>query len=117
MKPSEIPLGYYTHLNFAFALIDPITFQVSSMGPEVAANYDALTSLKGSQPNLKVWLSIGMCSTSVHSPSRILMHFFRWLVNERSRSNSNNLLRSCSIFGGSDQVFQLINHFHGSSRL
>jgi len=78
-------MGYYTHLNFAFALIDPVTFQVSSMGPEVAANYDALTSLKGSQPDLKVWLSIGTCSLAYfsYSPSRVLMHCLGgWSMND-----------------------------------
>ncbi|PQE17041.1 glycoside hydrolase family 18 protein [Rutstroemia sp. NJR-2017a BBW] len=35
MTPDEIPLGYYTHLNYAFAYIDPITFRVAKMDSTV----------------------------------------------------------------------------------
>lgn len=59
MKPSQIPLGYYTHLNFAFAYIDPDTFQMAPMASDVAELYQNVTTLKQSQPDLKVWISIG----------------------------------------------------------
>lgn len=59
MKPSQIPLGYYTHLNFAFASIDPDSFQMAPMSSDVAALYRDVTFLKQSQPDLKVWISIG----------------------------------------------------------
>lgn len=59
MKPSQIPLGYYTHLNFAFASIDPDSFQMAPMSSDVADLYQDVTFLKQSQPDLKVWISIG----------------------------------------------------------
>lgn len=59
MKPSQIPLGYYTHLNFAFAYIDPDSFQMAPMASDVAALYENVTILKQQQADLKVWISIG----------------------------------------------------------
>ena len=59
MDPSKIPLGYYTHINFAFALIDPNSFNIASMGSDVSALYQSVTSLKGLDAKLQVWISIG----------------------------------------------------------
>lgn len=59
MKPSQIPLGYYTHLNFAFAYIDPDSFQMAPMASDVAALYTNVTMLKQEQPDLEVWISVG----------------------------------------------------------
>lgn len=59
MSPDQIPLGYYTHINFAFASIDPSSFQITPMAPDVAALYKGVTGLKGQQPGLQVWISIG----------------------------------------------------------
>jgi chitinase len=59
MSPAQIPLGYYTHLNFAFSLIDPVSFQLAPMASDVAQLYGGLAALKAQQPNLEIWLSIG----------------------------------------------------------
>ncbi|TLD22800.1 hypothetical protein PspLS_07507 [Pyricularia sp. CBS 133598] len=59
MKPSEIPLGYYTHIFYSFALIDPKTFHVADMDAEVGSHYDSVTALKSKQPGLQVWIAIG----------------------------------------------------------
>lgn len=59
MAPDQIPLGYYTHINFAFAYINPDTFQIAPMASDVAALYQNVTVLKQTQPDLKVWISIG----------------------------------------------------------
>ncbi|PYH81904.1 chitinase [Aspergillus uvarum CBS 121591] len=59
MTPNQIPLGYYTHLNFAFGSIDPDSFQIAPMASDVAALYQNVTVLKQTQPDLKVWISIG----------------------------------------------------------
>jgi chitinase len=58
-SPEQIPLGVYSHLNFAFASIDPITFQIvpaSSRDPDL---YRRLTALKRQDGNLKVYIAIG----------------------------------------------------------
>lgn len=59
MTPEEIPLGYYTHINFAFALIDPKTFRVAPMDPGTASLYRRVSALKARQPDLQVWIAIG----------------------------------------------------------
>ncbi|KAH7117368.1 glycoside hydrolase superfamily, partial [Dactylonectria macrodidyma] len=59
MEPEDIPLGYYTHINFAFALIDPDTFRMDVMDSGTASRYDRVTALKAKQPDLEVWIAIG----------------------------------------------------------
>ncbi|KAL2861039.1 chitinase [Aspergillus lucknowensis] len=59
MTPAEIPLGYYSHINFAFALIDPKTFQLVSMDEKTGTLYNPVGMLKARQPDLQVWLAIG----------------------------------------------------------
>lgn len=62
MKPDQIPLGYYTHINFAFSLLDPKTFELAPMSPEMAPMYDGVARLKNKQAKLEIWLSIGAFS-------------------------------------------------------
>ncbi|KAL6401100.1 hypothetical protein AUP68_16824 [Ilyonectria robusta] len=58
-KPSDIPDGVYTHLNFAFASIDPKTFQVVPAAKGDTELYRQLTQKKRADANLKVFLAIG----------------------------------------------------------
>ncbi|KKK24485.1 hypothetical protein ARAM_007001, partial [Aspergillus rambellii] len=59
MQPQDIPLGYYTHIYFAFALINPTTFRIAPMDAKTASRYRAVTALKARQPSLQVWIAIG----------------------------------------------------------
>ncbi len=70
MKPEDIPLGYYTHINFAFASIDPSSFTIAPMASDVAALYGGVTGLKSSQPGLQVWISIGGWAFNDPGPTR-----------------------------------------------
>ncbi|KAJ5710985.1 glycoside hydrolase [Penicillium malachiteum] len=57
--PEQIPLGIYTHINFAFAAIDPDTFEVR---PDETGDLDLLkrvTQLKTLDPDLKVMIALG----------------------------------------------------------
>ena len=56
MGPKEIPLGWYTHINFAFALINPNTFHMDHMDSETAKMYSEVTSLKKNQKGLQVFI-------------------------------------------------------------
>ncbi|CCC14183.1 hypothetical protein SMACR_09039 [Sordaria macrospora] len=69
MAPDEIPLGYCTHLNFAFAMVHPQTFHVP-MSPGIADLYSAVTSLKAKQPGLQVWVAIGGWAMNDPGPYR-----------------------------------------------
>ncbi|KAI8648702.1 Chitinase [Fusarium keratoplasticum] len=57
--PEQIPTGVYTHLNFAFATIDPETFEVRPASSADTSLYRRLTSLKERDPDLKVLIAIG----------------------------------------------------------
>jgi chitinase len=56
MEPEDIPLGAYTHINFAFALVNPTTFRMDAMDSGTATMYKRVTKLKERQPGLKVWI-------------------------------------------------------------
>lgn len=57
--PEQIPKGIYTHLNFAFATIDPVTFEVKLGAPTDADLAKRLTNLKLGDPGLQVYVAIG----------------------------------------------------------
>lgn len=54
MTPESIHWGAYTHVNFAFASIDPNSFVVVPADPGDLALYSRLTSLKSLVPGLQV---------------------------------------------------------------
>ncbi|KAH8803723.1 glycoside hydrolase superfamily [Xylogone sp. PMI_703] len=54
-----IPVEAYTHLNFAFMLIDPNSFEIVPMDDGQPELYSRFTALKKSKPGLETWLSIG----------------------------------------------------------
>ncbi|SCO82657.1 related to chitinase [Fusarium oxysporum] len=57
--PEQVPVGVYTHLNYAFASIDPVSFQVvPSLSTDVDM-YKRVTNLKKGDPDLKVFIAIG----------------------------------------------------------
>jgi chitinase len=45
MAPEDIPPGAYTHINFAFALINPTTLRIDAMDAETAKMYKRVTKL------------------------------------------------------------------------
>ncbi|KAE9576581.1 hypothetical protein CGMCC3_g7462 [Colletotrichum fructicola] len=56
MAPKDIPLGIYTHINFAFALLNPKTFRLDDMDAGTASLYGDVAALKLRQPDLEVWI-------------------------------------------------------------
>ena len=58
MLPEQIPVAAYTHINFAFAMIDPVSFAVALMSEGDADLYARLTALKASYPGLQVSLRL-----------------------------------------------------------
>ncbi|KAG4273145.1 chitinase [Fusarium proliferatum] len=59
MEPEDIPLGYYTHINFAFALINPGTYRLDPMDAGTASRYGRVSALKQHQNDLDVWIAVG----------------------------------------------------------
>lgn len=67
--PEQIPLGIYTHLNYAFASIDPNNFNVVPTYSTDPGLYTRLTALKAQDPDLKVNIAIGGWSFNDPGPS------------------------------------------------
>jgi chitinase len=57
--PKRIPVNVYTHINFAFAGIDPRTFEVVPAVPSDVDLYKRLANLRPSDPTLKIFIAIG----------------------------------------------------------
>lgn len=57
--PEQIPIGLYTHINFAFANIDPETFKVVPGSHSDINLYKRVVYLKQRDPDLKVFIAIG----------------------------------------------------------
>lgn len=70
MEPEDIPLGWYTHINFAFALVNPDTFGIDDMDSGTASMYKRVTALKQNQPGLEVWIAIGGWAMNDPGPYR-----------------------------------------------
>lgn len=70
MEPEDIPLGVYSHINFAFALINPQTYRIDDMDEGTASRYSRVTALKKKQRNLEVWIAIGGWAMNDPGPYR-----------------------------------------------
>lgn len=57
ISPAQIDVEGYTHLNFAFASIDPATFQVTPATPDDIPLYTQFTARKSS--TLQTWIAVG----------------------------------------------------------
>ncbi|PYH28142.1 glycoside hydrolase [Aspergillus neoniger CBS 115656] len=58
MVPEALPAGAYTHLNFAFAYINPDTFEVAPMSESDMGLYSRFTGTKEDNTGLETWISI-----------------------------------------------------------
>ncbi|KAG2001266.1 hypothetical protein GB937_010336, partial [Aspergillus fischeri] len=66
---SEFPPGVYTHINVAYAVIDPDTFEIR---PSLLADinlFASLTDLKRSDPDLKVYIALSGSTYSSQGPT------------------------------------------------
>lgn len=70
MEPEDIPLGWYTHINFAFALVHPKTFRITHMDDGTASRYRRVSALKAKDPELQVWIAIGGWAMNDPGPYR-----------------------------------------------
>ncbi|RSM09999.1 hypothetical protein CDV31_007405 [Fusarium ambrosium] len=68
--PEQIPDGLYTHINFAFATIDPKTFKVGPSAPSDVALIRRLMVAKKRDPNLKIYVAIGGWTFNDDGPTK-----------------------------------------------
>ncbi|GKZ91107.1 hypothetical protein AnigIFM59636_003304 [Aspergillus niger] len=89
----QIPLGVYTHINVALAVIDPDTFEVR---PSLTADielFKRVARLKQEDPDLKVYIAIG--GWSYNDPGPTAMTFSDLAA---STSNQNKFFDSLTKF-------------------
>lgn len=59
-SPSDLPLSELTHLNYAFAFVDPKTYELTTMDKQTTEDLWQLTvDTKMYNPNLKVYVAVG----------------------------------------------------------
>ena len=99
VPPEDIPVGAYTHINFAFASIDPSSFVVTPAGPDQIDLYKRTTALKEQDPSLKVWISVG--GWSMNDPNETTFHTFSNLVASKGDQTAfiNSLISFMQDYG------------------
>lgn len=65
MTPEQIPIGAYTHLNFAFAFINPSSYAIAPMDQDQVNLYKRVTRLRSLNPGMEVWIAVGGWSMNV----------------------------------------------------
>ncbi|KAG8165716.1 hypothetical protein KVR01_004268 [Diaporthe batatas] len=57
---SDLPLDALTHVNYAFAYIDPSTFQITTMDVATAiSTFDDIGAIKVTNPDIQIFVSLG----------------------------------------------------------
>ncbi|KAH8800155.1 hypothetical protein F5884DRAFT_904862 [Xylogone sp. PMI_703] len=99
MEPESILASAYTHLNFAFASIDPNSFEVVPASASDVALYTGITGLKRLYPFLQVWISIG--GWSMNDPDQPTATTFSDLAGSASAQEAftNSLISFMSTYG------------------
>lgn len=69
-QPEDVPIGVYTHINFAFAVIDPVSYRIAPSSASDVHLYKQVTDLKKRDKNLKVFIAIGGWSYNDRGPTR-----------------------------------------------
>ncbi|KAJ5240268.1 hypothetical protein N7468_004887 [Penicillium chermesinum] len=91
--PDQIPIGVYTHLNYAFASIDPESFEVLAANDYEKTLMKRLTNLKKSDPDLKVFIAVGGWTFNDQGPTRTVFSDIA-----RSESNQRKFFNSLKTF-------------------
>lgn len=82
--PEQIPLGVYTHLNFAFATINPESFELQPGSSADKELYQRLTYLKTLDPDLKVFIAVGGWTFNDPGPTA---RVFSDIISDSSKSD------------------------------
>lgn len=99
VPPEQLPAGAYSHLNFAFAFVDPSSYKVAPMSALDVTLYPRFTGLKDTNPGLKTWISIG--GWSMNDPDQPTAATFSNLAGSASAQSSffSSLLSFMSTYG------------------
>ncbi|KAI9146931.1 symbiotic chitinase [Paramyrothecium foliicola] len=99
-KASDLPVDGLTHLNYAFAYIDPQSFQITTMDAATPAKtFQDVADLKNSNPSLQLYVSLGGWTFSDNGTAT------QPVFGDIARSSSNrdkfasNLLKFLNTYG------------------
>ncbi|KAI0437933.1 family 18 glycosyl hydrolase [Xylaria telfairii] len=70
VSPEDLNLNGFTHVNFAFAFFDPISFQIAPMDGNSGSLLGRFTALKDKHNGLETWISVGGWSFTDPGPTR-----------------------------------------------
>lgn len=89
-----------THLNYAFAYIDPVSYEIVTMDPQTPQQlFQEVVDVKKLKPNLKVWVSVGGWSFSDNGTATQSV-FGNIASNTANRQKfANNVVRFMSAYG------------------
>jgi chitinase len=100
-KPEQIPVGVYTHINIAFATIDPATFQVRPSHTDDVDLYQRIAQAKRFDPDLRIYIAIGGWAFNDPGPTRnVFSDLAKSLVNQRAFFKSLTTFLSVFDFDG-----------------
>lgn len=119
MNPESLLVGAYTHLNYAFAFINPTSYKIANMQDEDDDYMPRLTALKNYNPGLEVWVSYRGKHPHL---SQSLTAFFsdrnRRMEHERPRpAYQENILRAGSIKEPSRYLLPILVVHDGQVRI
>ncbi|KAF3021588.1 hypothetical protein E8E14_013534 [Neopestalotiopsis sp. 37M] len=70
VRPEDLNLNGFTHINFAFAFFDPSSFQMAPMDSSSGSLLGRFTALKDTHSGLQAWVSVGGWSFTDPGPTR-----------------------------------------------
>lgn len=94
MYPENIPAAGYTHLNYAFAFVDPVSFAIAPMSDIDKELWPRFTKLKETNAGLQTWISVG--GWSMNDPDQPTARTFSNLA--ASSSAQDNFAKSLISF-------------------
>ncbi|KZZ87786.1 Glycoside hydrolase, subgroup, catalytic core [Moelleriella libera RCEF 2490] len=99
LSPEKLLYGAYTHLNYAFAFVNPSTFEIANMQDSDDEYMPRLTALKNYNPGLKVWVAVG--GWSMNDPDQPTKKTFSQLAAspEHQKTFAKSLLSLMDKYG------------------
>lgn len=83
--PESLTVAGYTHINAAYAWIDPDNYTVTTASAQNPEIWTRLVSLKETNPGLQVWISIG--GWMMNSPIQPTSETFEELVSGEGKDD------------------------------
>ncbi|KAJ0329387.1 hypothetical protein COL5a_003943 [Colletotrichum fioriniae] len=85
VNPEDLLYTAYTHLNYAFAFIDPTSYKIANMQDSDSKFMPRLTALKNYNPGMEVWIAIG--GWSMNDPDQPTKRTFSELAASKAKQD------------------------------